>query len=76
MLVVRLPQLLGVEGMGEWDDVYPSQDREYVGKVITVMRVAMSQPEFAAFLRACGGLRLVVSVAAPDVRNGEFCWRI
>ena len=83
VLVVRLLQLLAAEGIEGWDDSYPSPNRDYIGKVITVIvgedrikQVAMCQTEFAEFSRAYGAFKLVASVATPEVVIGGFFKRI
>src|SRR6187399_1049552 len=38
LIVARLLQLLVAEGIEGWDEVYPSAEREYVGKLLTIRR--------------------------------------
>jgi len=83
LIVARLLQLLVAEGIEGWDEVYPSAEREYVGKLLTIRRkeetvkqVSMCQKEFAEFSRAYGAIKLVASLACPEVVTGEFFNRI
>jgi hypothetical protein len=83
MLVLRLLQLLGAEGIEGWDDLYPPVAREYVGMVLTIRlkdetlkQVAVCQPEFAEFSRAYGAFKLVASLSGPEVLSGDFFKRI
>ena len=83
LAVLRLLQLLSAEGLEGWDDTYPAETRDYVGKVIElslkqeiIKRVAMCQTEFAEFSRAYGAIKLVASLAAPEVVLGGFFSRI
>lgn len=79
----RLLLLLCAEGMEGWDELYPAETRDYVGKLLTVQQrdkrlkeVAMCRPEFAEFSRAYGALKLVASLATPEVLTGDFFQRI
>lgn len=83
LLVARLLQLLGAEGIENWDDEYPAEARDFVAKVLTVQlkdirqkEVAMCRAEFAEFSRAYGAIKLVASVARPEVLGGGFFQRI
>ena len=82
-LVVALLRYLAWEGMEGWDETYPSEAREYVGKLLQVLvrdvpvkQVSMCQPEFAEFSRAFGAIKMVAAMAAPEVSLGEFFKRI
>ncbi|MBM3752621.1 MAG: hypothetical protein FJW38_01420 [Acidobacteria bacterium] len=82
-LIARLLQYLSSEGLEEWDESYPSEEREYVGKLLTLTvrdqtlkQVSMCQPEFSGFSRACGAIKLVAAMGAPEAINGEFFQRI
>ena len=68
-----------VEGARKLQDAY----RDFVGKTITVMlkeerirQVSMCGVEFPEFSRAYGAIKLIASVAAPEVVNGGFFQRI
>ena len=83
LAVLRLLQLLSAEGLEGWDDTYRAETRDYVGKVIElsfqqeiIKRVAMCQTEFPEFSRAYGAIKLVASLAAPEVVLGGFFKRI
>jgi hypothetical protein len=83
MLVMRLLQLLAAEGMAGWDELYPAESRDYIGLVLSVSlkdeclkQVAVCQPEFAEFSRAYGAVKLVASLAGPEVLSGDFFKRI
>ncbi len=83
LAVLRLLQLLAAEGLEGWDETYPAATRDYVGKVIElsfkeelIKRVAMCQTEFPEFSRAYGAIKLVASLAAPEVVLGGLFNRI
>ncbi|HEU0122094.1 MAG TPA: hypothetical protein VFQ91_16310 [Bryobacteraceae bacterium] len=82
-MVERLLGLLRAEGVEGWDEEYPSETRDYVAKLLTVERgdlrlkqVAMCRQEFAEFSRVYGALKLVASLATPEVLTGDFFQRI
>lgn len=83
LLVFRLMQLLGAEGMEGWDEVYRSPNREYVGKLMQVMlraepvkQVSLCVDEFPEFSRAFGAIKMIASITAPEVLKGGFFQRI
>lgn len=83
ILVARLLQLLAAEGIEGWDDNYPPVNRDYVGKMITVMlgeervkQVSMCRVEFPEFSRAFGAIKLIAGLTDPEVLSGGFFKRI